>query len=405
MFDTSTFLLASSFIGAGLAIGFGAIGAALGEGYTAGITTESLSQRPEKASDVVRNMLVGQAIAESAAIFALVVAVILLFGQPSTTATYLSSWAAIGAGLSMGLGAIGSGIGAGLPGGAACAGIVRQPENSGRILTTMLIGAAVCQTPAIFGMVMAFMLIFSDFSSMPVQPGWAALLGAGLATGLSAIGSGFGSGMPARSACDGVARNPENGGKIVTTMLIGSAVCQTPAIFGLVIAFLLLFSDLSAFSVHIGWAVLLGAGLATGLAAIGPGIGNGFVSMEGVTGVARYPETQVNTTRVMLVGMSVSQGSVVFGLIISLMMLFFRIEAEPTLSNALRFLAAGLCMGFGAIGPGMGVGVTAAYGVKWIAKRAEHTAALFRTMLVGMAVAESTAIYSLVIALLLVVVL
>ena len=324
MFDTSTFLLASSFIGAGLAIGFGAIGAALGEGYTAGITTESLSQRPEKASDVVRNMLVGQAIAESAAIFALVVAVILLFGQPSTTATYLSSWAAIGAGLSMGLGAIGSGVGAGLPGGAACAGIVRQPENSGRILTTML---------------------------------------------------------------------------------IGSAVCQTPAIFGLVIAFLLLFSDLSGFSVHTGWAVLLGAGLATGLAAIGPGIGNGFVSMEGVTGVARHPETQVNTTRVMLVGMSVSQGSVVFGLIISLMMLFFRIETEPTLSNALRFLAAGLCMGFGAIGPGMGVGITAAYGVKWIAKRAEHTAALFRTMLVGMAVAESTAIYSLVIALLLVVVL
>ena len=84
MFDASIFFNASNFIGAGFAIGFGAIGAALGEGYTAGIASEALSQRPERSGDVVRNMLVGQAIAESAAIFALVVAIILLFARPDS---------------------------------------------------------------------------------------------------------------------------------------------------------------------------------------------------------------------------------------------------------------------------------------------------------------------------------
>ena len=67
---------------------------------------------------------------------------------------------------------------------------------------------AVCQTPAIFAMVMALLLIFMDFSAVNFQPGWAALLGAGLATGLSAIGSGIGGGVVAQSSSEGIARNP-----------------------------------------------------------------------------------------------------------------------------------------------------------------------------------------------------
>ena len=81
MLDSVTFIQASLFIGAGLAIGFGAIGAALGEGYAAGLANEALSQRPENSGDVIKNMLVGQAIAESAAIFALVIAIVLLFSE------------------------------------------------------------------------------------------------------------------------------------------------------------------------------------------------------------------------------------------------------------------------------------------------------------------------------------
>lgn len=322
MFDVSTLSNASAFIGAGLAIGFGAIGAALGEGYTAGIANEALSARPERSGDVIRNMLVGQAIAESAAIFALVVAIVLLFGQPSSV-TYLTSWAAIGAGLSMGLSAIGSGVGSGLPGGAACMGIVRQPGNSSKILTTMLMGSAICQTPAIFGMVIAFLLLFVDYSNLPLHPGWAAMLGAGLATGLSAIG---------------------------------------------------------------------------------PGIGNGVTAMEAVSGVARHPETQSDVTRGMLVGMSVAQSTVIYGFMISLMLLYYKFEASATLSSSMRLLGAGLCSGFGGIGPGIGEGITAAYAVKWLSRKPENVGLLLRTMLVGMAVAESTGIYALIISLLLIVV-
>ena len=61
-------------------------------------------------------------------------------------------------------------------------------------------------------------------------------------------------------------------------------------------------------------------------------------------------------------------------------------------------------MCFGGIGPGIGEGITAAYAVKWISRRTADTGLLIRTMLVGMAVAESTGIYALVVSLLLIIV-
>ncbi|MBW1720853.1 MAG: ATP synthase F0 subunit C [Deltaproteobacteria bacterium] len=321
MLESITYIRASLYLGAGLAIGFGAIGAALGEGYAAGKANEALSFRPEKSGDVIKNMLVGQAIAESAAIFALVVSILLLFMKPGST-NMLVAWASIGAGLAMGLSAIGSGVGAGLPAGTACFGIVRQPASSNKILTTMLVGSAVCQTPAIFGMVIAFLLLFLDLSSIPLYPGWAAVFGAGLSTGLSAIG---------------------------------------------------------------------------------PGIGNGITAMEAVRGVARNHETISATNRTMLVGLGVAQSTAIYGFLISLMLLFYGFKENHSLTSSMALLGAGVCMGFGGIGPGIGEGITASLAVKWIARNPPLTGVLSRTMLVGMAVAESTGIYSLIVALLLIV--
>ena len=94
--------------------------------------------------------------------------------------------------------------------------------------------------------------------------------------------------------------------------------------------------------------------MATGLSAIGPGIGNGATAKEAVAGVARHPETYGDTTRAMLIGMTLAQSTVIYGLIVSLLLLFYRFETSATLSSSLRLLGAGLCSGFGGIGPGIG---------------------------------------------------
>ena len=58
------------------------------------------------------------------------------------------------------------------------------------------------------------MLLFMGFDDMKLEPGWAALLAAGLSVGLAAIGSGLGSGIPAGTSTAGIARQPAASGGV-----------------------------------------------------------------------------------------------------------------------------------------------------------------------------------------------
>ena len=70
---------AAAFMGAGLAMGFGAIGPGVGEGYAAGKACEAIGRNPKEAGLLTRTMLVGQAVSESTGIYSLVVALLLIF--------------------------------------------------------------------------------------------------------------------------------------------------------------------------------------------------------------------------------------------------------------------------------------------------------------------------------------
>jgi ATP synthase F0 subunit c len=311
----------AAYTGGGIAMGLGAVGAAIGEGYTAARANLAVSRNPEISGDIFKNMLVGQAIAESASIFALVIAILLLFMNTGTP-SMLKAAAFLGAGLSMGFGAIGSGIGSGYPGGEACFGISVQPASGSQLTTNMLIGSAVCQTPAIFSMVVALMLIFIDFGNAPLSPTWAAFVGAGLSMGLAAIGSGYGGGLAAGASCEGIARTPQTTASVTTIMLVGQAVAQTPAIFGLLVSFILMFKTFPESSALATPMALLSAGLCTGFGGIGPGIGNGMAAEGAVRWVARNVEHANDLMRIMLVGQAVSQSTAIYAMVISLVLIF-----------------------------------------------------------------------------------
>ena len=107
----------------------------------------------------------------------------------------------------------------------------------------------------------------------------------------------------------------------------------------------------------------------------------------------------------MLVGQAVSQTPSIFGLLISFILMFKSFPESSALSASMALLAAGLCMGFGGIGPGIGNGMTAEGAVRWVSRNVEHAGDLMRIMLVGQAVSQSTAIYAMVISLVLIFVL
>jgi F-type H+-transporting ATPase subunit c len=73
--DAETFKL----LAAGLAIGLGAIGPGIGQGMIAAKALEAIGRNPEANSKITPLMFIGLAIVESLAIYALVIAFIILF--------------------------------------------------------------------------------------------------------------------------------------------------------------------------------------------------------------------------------------------------------------------------------------------------------------------------------------
>ena len=70
---------AAKVLAAGLCMGLGAIGPAIGEGNAVGKALEAMARQPEMAGNLRTNMILGCAITETTGIYSLVVALLLLF--------------------------------------------------------------------------------------------------------------------------------------------------------------------------------------------------------------------------------------------------------------------------------------------------------------------------------------
>jgi len=65
-------------------------------------------------------------------------------------------------------------------------------------------------------------------------------IGAAIA-GLTGIGAGIGIGMATSKAVDAIARQPEADQKIRTTLILGCALAEATAIYGLILGLLIIF--------------------------------------------------------------------------------------------------------------------------------------------------------------------
>ena len=80
------------------------------------------------------------------------------------------AWCMIAAGIGMGLGSFGTGIGQGLAIQKAVEGVARNPGASGKIMTVMLVGLAMIESLAIYCLVVAMIILFANpFTDTVVQ--------------------------------------------------------------------------------------------------------------------------------------------------------------------------------------------------------------------------------------------
>ena len=93
----------------------------------------------------------------------------------------------------------------------------------------------------ILGMVSVALADEGSGKSSAVWIYFAIAIACGFGIGVAAFGTGLGMGHAINGALQGTARNPEAGGKIMTTMIIGLALIESLAIYALLICFIMVF--------------------------------------------------------------------------------------------------------------------------------------------------------------------
>lgn len=69
------------------------------------------------------------------------------------------------------------------------------------------------------------------------------VLAAGIGMGLATLGPGIGQGNATAKAVEGIARQPEASGKIMTSLILGLAFMESLVLYALVVALILLFAN------------------------------------------------------------------------------------------------------------------------------------------------------------------
>ncbi|QQS59882.1 V-type ATP synthase subunit K [Candidatus Peregrinibacteria bacterium] len=143
-----------------------------------------------------------------------------------------SALAIFGASLAATLGGIGSAIGCGYAGQAACGITSEKPELSPKLLVLEVLPGS----QAIYGLVGAFLVtIFFSVSELTSSQG-AQIFQACLPLAFAGLFSGIFQGKVAAAGTQIVAKNPDGLGKAI----IFAAIVESVAIFGLLVTFLLL---------------------------------------------------------------------------------------------------------------------------------------------------------------------
>jgi len=83
-------------------------------------------------------------------------------GELKLAALDMLKYAALAAGFGLGLAAASCGIGQGISVKSAMEGIARNPEASGKIMVSMIIGLAMIEALTIYSLVVALIILFAD---------------------------------------------------------------------------------------------------------------------------------------------------------------------------------------------------------------------------------------------------
>lgn len=301
-----------------LTVAITAIGVGLGEGLASIAIFRAINIQPQAQADIMRTAVLGMALIETAAIMGITMALVVLLGSPEGAISLNTSVAELGIVFAICLSGFVLGVVSALPVQQACLSIARQPFFGQKITRFMLIAQSMIQTPIIFGFIVA-MYIKDNALGVTSMYESIRLLACGLSVGLGSIGPAIGLAHFAKTACRSVGINRDAYNKLLTFTLVSEAIIETPIIFSMVIALLLMSMESPSLVVSIS---MLSAALSIGLGTLGAGISSGRTAAQAAYQIALNPAQSGLLSRVSMFAQGLMDTIAIYALLVSITLLF-----------------------------------------------------------------------------------
>lgn len=190
----------------------------------------------------------------------------------------------------------------------------------------------------------------------------------GLTVAATSLGAGIGEGLVGVATLKALDRQPHAYNDILRLSLITTALIETTAVLGLFAGMMLLLGCSTAMPcAQYTFVAEVGIGFALCIAGLTIGIASGFPAQEAVLAVARQPLIAQKIFNFTVITQALVQTPVIAGFVVALMIKNFS-NAAATFPEALRLIAAGVCIGLGSIGPSLGL--------TWFTRKASHAVGL-----------------------------
>ena len=287
-----------NYFGPGLAIWLSWIWVAIGQWILAKKSMEVMGKNPKMMTFFLTITILGLALVESAAIYWLVVAFQLLDSQ--TIGLGSSIWA----GASIWLTGLGAWIWEGLLIAWALWAMNRNPSAKLKIMAFMVLFVALIEVVAIYGLIVSFQIINSWIESF-------AYIGAWLAIWLAWLGVAVGQWLLSSKSLETMWVNPKLMTFFLTITILGMALVESAAIYGLIVSFSILASETIALYAAIG------AGCAIWFAWLWAWIWEGTLIRGAISAMNTSPESKYKIMAFMVLFVALVEVVAIYGLIIA----------------------------------------------------------------------------------------
>jgi F-type H+-transporting ATPase subunit c len=217
-----------------------------------------------------------------------------------------------------------------------------------------------------------------------------------LSIAVSSISVGLGEGLISWSALRAMNRQPRAKDDIMRVAIIGMTLVETVAILGLLISIILLmYTNTSTMHTYAYYSEI-GIIAAMSITGLTIGLASTFPAQAACDAVARQPFFAPRISGFMLLAQVLIQTPMISAFLVSL---FIKGQAAGTLhmSDSLRLIASGLCVGLGSIGPAIGLSAFAKAAVEGLGKNTKAYDKLLSFTFISEALIETPVIFCLII--------